>query len=98
MPGVLKILPSKYWNGDVIIIGDREGLESLQKLVNKSLEKKAGSELFTETDGNQYFVHLKELNVDMQEEEWQKLPMQYDDDDVKLTNEEEMQLHKFLND
>jgi hypothetical protein len=98
MPGILKILPSKYWNGDVIIIGNREGLESLQTLVNKAVEKKTGSELFTETDGNQYFVYLKELNVDMQEEEWQKLPMQYDDDDVKLTNEEEMQLHKFLND
>lgn len=98
MSGILKILPSKYWQGDVVIIGNNEGLEALKKAVEIAIKKSKGSELVTEADGNQYFVIVNHLESDMFSEDWQKLPLQYDEDDVWLTQDEEEQLHKFLND
>lgn len=96
MSAILKILPSKYWNGDVVIIGNNEGLEALKKAVETAIKKGKGSDLVTEVDGNQYFVIVNQLESDMFSEDWQKLPMHYDDDDVSLTKEEEEQLHKFI--
>jgi hypothetical protein len=94
---VLKVLPAKYWNGDVVIIGNREGLEALKRTVELALTNDNGSSLVTEADGNQYFVCVNQLNSDTFSDDWQKLPLHYDEDDTKLTNEEEEQLYKFMN-
>lgn len=97
MSALLKILPSKYWNGDVVIIGNNEGLEALKSAIDIAIKKDSGSNLVTETDGNQYFVIVNQLESDMFSEDWQKLPMHYDEDDTKLTREEEEQLYNFMN-
>lgn len=96
MSAILKILPSKYWNGDVIIIGNNEGLEALKNAIDNAIKKDSGSNLVTETDGNQYFVIVNQLESDMLNEDWQKLPMHYDEDDTKLTKDEEEQLYNFM--
>jgi hypothetical protein len=91
---ILKVYPSKFWHGDVAIVGNKEGLTKLKEAIETALLGELGGALVQETDGCEYNVFPKMYDEDLLDEKWMEFPSHYDDGEI--TQEEEEFLSKFL--
>lgn len=92
---VLKVYPSSFWHGDVVMIGNKEGLTKLKEAIEVALSGTRGNAIVEETDGNHYHVYSKMFTGDLLDEDYKNLPLHYDDD-LQITSEEQNLLSKFL--
>ena len=91
---ILKVYPSKFWHGDVAIVGNKEGLTKLKEAIETALLGELGSALVQETDGCEYKVFPKMYDGNLSDEVFLDFPMHYDDGII--SQEEEEFLSKFL--
>jgi hypothetical protein len=99
-PSILKVFGPKYWTDDLFITGNRKGLETLKKAIEKALENNGrtiDSDELMETDGYSYVACVKMHDGDLLDETWMNLPLHYEDGE-SLTPEERDLLDKFISD
>lgn len=92
---ILKVYPSKYWHDCVTIIGSKEGLTRLKKVIEAALSGETGSSMVEEVDGCAYPIWCKMEDGDVLDGTYLSLPDHYDDGD-DITPEEKEFLTKFL--
>ena len=91
---ILKVYPSSFWHGDVVIIGNRQGLLQLKETIDSALSGKTVCNTVEEIDGHQYGICTKMHDGDLLDETWLRLPLHYNDEEI--TEEEKDFLSDYM--
>jgi len=91
---ILKVYPAKFWNDDVVIVGNKAGLLKIKEAIETALSGESGFALVRETDGYDYNICSRMFDGDILDERWLDFPVHYDDDNI--SQEEQEFLTKFL--
>lgn len=91
---ILKVYPSKFWHGDVVIIGNKQGLLKLKESIDVALSGKTICNAVQEIDGHTYSVCAKMHDGDVLDEVWMSLPMHYDEEEI--TRDEKQFLSDYM--
>jgi hypothetical protein len=75
--GLLHIYSQSAWHEDAYIVGNRESLEELKKLIDKALETGKGDGDFWVNDGEGYPLHVIFVDGDWHTDKWVKLITTY---------------------
>ena len=97
---VLKVFGASHWHGDVIIVGNRQGLESLKASIEKALSSPGSSSTsnMMESDGEGYNLRVLCHDHSFYSDQWNDLPTHYTGDHALENDREERfrKLYKLL--
>lgn len=83
MTPILKVYHAKFWNDDVLLMGNPEALQRLKTAIEQALETGSGRTELFESEGSKYPVVVRSVEMGIE-----NFPAHYDDEDSELTQEE----------